>query len=250
MRYSRPRICLAAAFPLLVVLLCSCASVDARLTIAQSGSCSLKLHYAVSEMAMALDATSGGRALLPFPISRDSYESALADLSGARLAAYSSSETDRDYIVDAELSFPDIESLAHFVNSQGPERIAYSTDNSQRTLRVVLSSGADPAKPGAAGAAAAALPGTAGTAAAQTGTAASAPAAPTQTAANAIDPDLGRYIDAAFAPYTIAISVSLPSRAASARGAALSDNGREARYSSPVAPVARSIEPVYFELVW
>lgn len=217
---------------LLCIFLSSCADVDARLTLSASGVCSLRLHYAVSAMAIALDETSGGRALLPFPVSRSSYSTALQNVPGASLVSYKSSETNRDYIVDAELSFPSMEGLAEFVNSQGTERVQYSAETSGRTLRILLSPGAEPAR--AAGGMAA------------------AGAAPDPGAAQnaSVDPDLGRCIDAAFGPYTVSIVIDLPARARAVQGGRLSDDGREASCSSPAAALAKSAEPQYFELVW
>jgi hypothetical protein len=66
----------------------------------------------------------------------------------------------------------------------------------------------------------------------------------------AIDPDLSKLMDAAFQPYRVAITLKLPSPVSSPGIGKSSSGGLQVDYSSPVAALAKSREPVIWEVVW
>jgi hypothetical protein len=190
----------------------SCADIDARLTVASSGSCDLRLRYAVSKMVVSLDAVDSGRAILPFPVSRAAFDRAATDTGGTELLSYAQKETDRDLVVDAELRFASLASLSKFLSPQGA-RAAYAEAGGQRSFRVVLAEGRAPG-------------------------------------GSASDPDLVRFVDAAFAPYTVSIAVRLPSPVKSASAGKISRDGLEVDYTSPVSAIAKSETPLILDIGW
>jgi hypothetical protein len=203
---------LLSASLLAALVLSSCADIDARLSVASSGSCGLRLHYAVSKMVVSLDALDSGRDILPFPVSKAAFDRAVKDAGGTELLSYAQKETDRDLVVDAELKFASLSSLAKFL-SPGGERAAYAESGGQRSFRVVLAEGKAPG-------------------------------------GGSSDPDLARFIDAAFAPYSVSISVRLPSPLKSASAGKISRDSLELDYTSPVSAIAKSATPVILEIGW
>lgn len=163
-------------------------------------------------MVVSLDALDSGRAILPFPVSRAAFDRAVKDTGGTELLSYAQKETDRDLVVDAELRFASLSSLSKFLSPEGA-RAAYAEQGAQRSLRVVLGEGKGPG-------------------------------------GSAIDPDLARFIDAAFAPYSVSISVRLPSPVKSASKGKISRDGLEVDYASPVSAIAKSATPVILEIGW
>lgn len=197
---------------LAALLLSSCADVDAKLTVSSSGACSLKLHYAVSKMVVSLDAVNSGRAILPFPVSRESFDRAVKAAGGTELISYAQSETDRDLIVDAELKFSSLSSLSVFLSPQ-VERTTFTESGGQRNLRINLTAGKnDP------------------------------------TGSN--DTDLVRFVDAAFVPYNVSIAVRLSSPVKATSLGKISRDGLEVDYTSPVSAIAKSETPLILDIAW
>lgn len=216
------RLVLAAASLISLLALSSCANVDAQLSIAASGACSLKLRYAVSKMVVSLDAVSAGRAILPFPLSREAFDRTVRAAPGTELVSYSQAETDRDLVVAAELRFSNPSSLAAFLSS-AEQRASYAEAGGQRSFHLLIS-------PGKA-----------------------AQGATTQgggTGASGLDPDLGRLVDAAFAPYSVKIAVALPSPAKSVKGGTIGRGGLEVDYSNSVSEIAKNEGPTVLDFSW
>jgi hypothetical protein len=65
-----------------------------------------------------------------------------------------------------------------------------------------------------------------------------------------LDPEVAKLVDAAFAPYGIALTVSLPAPAISSGIGAASANGREISYASPAAALAKSKTRIEWDIVW
>jgi hypothetical protein len=197
---------------LAVLALSSCADIDARLTVTSTGSCGLKLHYAVSKMVVSLDAVDSGRTILPFPVSKAAFDRAAKAAGGTELLSYSQKETDRDLVVDAELRFASLSSLSRFLSPQA-ERAAYAEAGGQRSFRVVLAEGK-------------------------------------KAGGGSSDPDLLRFVDAAFAPYSVAIAIRLPLPVKSTNAGKISRDGLEVDYISPVAAIAKSETPLILDIAW
>jgi hypothetical protein len=211
MRGSHRR-ALSAGAVLAALLLGSCADIDAKLTVSGSGACDLKLHYAVSKMIVSLDAVNSGRAILPFPVSRESFDKAAKAAGGTELVSYAQSETDRDLIVDTELKFSSLSNLSAFLSPQ-TERATYAETVGKRDFRVILAAGKPPS-------------------------------------ASGNDPDLVRFVDAAFAPYNVSIAIRVPSPVKSTSAGTISRDGLEVDYASPVSTIAKSETPIILDIAW
>lgn len=65
-----------------------------------------------------------------------------------------------------------------------------------------------------------------------------------------LDPDVDKLVRAAFAPYSVSLTVKLPSAAKSAGIGKSARGGLDLSYSSPVVDLATSGSPVVWEISW
>lgn len=65
-----------------------------------------------------------------------------------------------------------------------------------------------------------------------------------------LDPDVEKLVDTAFAPYRIALTLKLPSPALSAGIGKASSGGVQLDYAAPVTALAKSRDPIVWEVTW
>lgn len=212
MRRSIPK----SSRPLLAALACllflsACVDVKADLAVDAAGSARLKLHYAVSKMALSLDALRAESPLLPFPLSRTAFDEAMAAIPGSSLLSWAQAETSDDLVTDAELAFPNLAALASFLDPSGT-KARYGESGGSKSLSLVL------------------WPGLQGSA--------------------VLDPDVAHLVNAAFAPYSVNLSVTLPKAPTQAGiGTAGPETGR-LRYTKALSELVAGGAPVVWEIRW
>jgi hypothetical protein len=97
---------------LCTALLCSCVSVESRLSIRNDGSGTLSLDYRIPRSLGDLGRTADKDAPVPLPVERTDFQRAIAGVPGVRLARYSRKADDQNVAIHAEISFARLEDLA------------------------------------------------------------------------------------------------------------------------------------------
>jgi hypothetical protein len=211
MRRSIPRISRLAAALAALLLCVSCVDLRADLQVAADGSARLKLRYAVSKIVVSLEALSAEEPLLPFPLTRQGFETSAAAAPGATLVSYSQVETRDDLVTEAELAFESMPSFVAFLDPTG-SRASYAEPGSAKTLSILIWPGS-PSKTG-------------------------------------LDADLVKFVDAAFAPYAVALTIGLPRKPVAAGIGRLGGDGASVQYGATMAELARSQGPVEWAIRW
>jgi hypothetical protein len=194
----------------LAALATSCLGIKADLSLAQDGSGTLVLNYRVSKMLSSLDSLGKEQEILPLPLSKAGFEAAAKAAPGIVLESFTGGETRDDVTVDARLSFSSLAALCTFVNGQG-ERMSFS--QAQEGKRLSISFGPRPPQ-------------------------------------KEIAPELAKLADAAFAPYSIAVTLRLPVPATSQNFGQASETGRRLDYEARVAELVKSPSPPVWDIRW
>ncbi len=217
MRRSIPRHTKPCARRLLFLLVASallsssCVEVKADLAVARDGSGKLKLRYAVSKMALSLDALLAENPFLPFPLTRKDWDAAASIAVGTRIDSWSQNEGRDDLITEADISFASMGALAAFIDPKGA-RASYGLSGSLNSLSFLL------------------WPGLSGK--------------------TSLDPDLSKVIKAAFSPYSIDLTIKLPRAAASAGIGSLGKETGTVQFARSLADLAASPLPLVWEIRW
>jgi hypothetical protein len=127
-----------AALCIAALLLSSCVAVDSKLSIKDDGSGTLTLSYRVSQLVVDLGDSSSDKSAVPLPLTRADFERSLEASKGkVRLAQFDRSETEKDIVIHAELSFESLEALGQ-VPAFHDEQITAVTAGSRHTLSQVI----------------------------------------------------------------------------------------------------------------
>jgi hypothetical protein len=128
---------------LCVSALCSCVSVESRLSIRNDGSGTLTLDYRIPRSAADLGRTPDKNAPVPLPVEKADFRRAIAGVSGVRLVRYSRRADDEDVTIHAELAFERLEDLAK-VPSLRDAGLSLTERGGVRTLTQVVAGAPEP----------------------------------------------------------------------------------------------------------
>lgn len=128
---------------LCVCALCSCVSVESRLSIRNDGSGTLTLDYRIPRSAADLGRTPDKNAPVPLPVEKADFRRAIAGVSGVRLARYSRRADDENVTIHAVLAFKRIEDLAK-VPSLRDAGLSLTEGGGVRTLTQVVAGAPGP----------------------------------------------------------------------------------------------------------
>jgi hypothetical protein len=131
---------LAAAACLACLLLASCVDAEATARIGPDGSGDLELSLLVSRMVAPIASLGTDRRLLPFPLSKEDFDRAVARDAGLGLASYSREDGDESISIKAKIAFANPTALASFLDPSG-KRALYSEEGGRRSLKLVLAEG-------------------------------------------------------------------------------------------------------------
>jgi hypothetical protein len=127
-----------AALCAAALLMVSCVGIDSRLSIHDNGSGTLALSYRVSQSVAQLGLSTAGKPIIPLPIARSDFERSLLPTNGkVRLTKFVRSENEKDIMINAELSFDSLESLAQ-VDAFRDADLKMKVDGRLNTLTQVI----------------------------------------------------------------------------------------------------------------
>jgi hypothetical protein len=118
----------------------SCVGLDASVSIAEDGSGSIEIQYAVPVLLAPLGSLDPNERIIPLPVSRESFDGAIRGAEGISILTYSRADGLDEVRVAVSLSFADIGALAACLDPGG-SRIRYSEAAGTRSLRILVSTG-------------------------------------------------------------------------------------------------------------
>ena len=123
----------AAAF-----LVSACIGIESTVTFDKSGSGVAKFEYRMSKMLT--EASEGGQAEVPLPVSEEAFELAVEGHSGLKIVGITSSETETDVLIGAEIAFDSIEAFTE-VEDFNDMPMSLEKDGGDFVFKQVISEG-------------------------------------------------------------------------------------------------------------
>ena len=123
----------------LLFLMSSCLGLSLNINLNNTGSGIIELEYRISKSLDSLGRLDGNERWLTIPVGIADFERTLARLPGLKLLSFSSSEDERDIIINARIEFETIQALLSFLDAGG-RRSSFSGDPDSGSLRLILSS--------------------------------------------------------------------------------------------------------------
>lgn len=137
--YHMSRVFLAC---LCVAALCSCVSVEGRLSIRNDGSGTLTLAYRIPRQVAEFGKAADAAAPVPLPVEKADFRRALDGADGVRLARYSRRTDDEAIHIRAVIAFRRLEDLAR-VPALRSAGLAFSENAGSRTVTEVVAGSPD-----------------------------------------------------------------------------------------------------------
>ena len=103
---------------LITFVLSSCLDIDARISVNDNGSGTIRMNYAVSAFAVNLGRIESEQKLLALPLQQQDFERAVQQIEGLALQSYEIKETEKATDISATLSFSNIEALSRLFSTQ------------------------------------------------------------------------------------------------------------------------------------
>ena len=206
------RLALALAAAALALLLSACADTRLEISFARDGSGRMKARYGVSSMMSALQGYEGAADIVSLPLDRASADARAQAAQGVTISSFASKQDGESLMVDLDLAFGSPASLLAFLDPQA-KRLHLTTGATGQSIRATLAPGQGQGQGG-------------------------------------LDPDLVSFIETAFPQAALSISVSFPAPVKVAGIATASADGRTLTYTSTLAALIESKEPVVWEFRW
>ena len=201
---------MALAFVALALLLSSCADTRIEISFARDGTGRMKAHYGVAAMMSALQGYEGSSDILSLPLDRTSADARAQAAQGITITSFASKQDSEAVTIDLDLGFSSPAALLAFLDPQA-KRLHLTTSATGQSIRATLAPG---------------------------------------QGQGGMDPDLVAFVEAAFPPATLSISISFPAPVKVAGIASPSPDGRILTYTSPLSALIESKEPVIWEFRW
>lgn len=103
---------------LILISLISCLSIETEITLNNNESGTASLVYSVSTLAADINNIDRSDNVLPFPITKEDFDSAAEINSGVQIQSYDLSDDGSRYYINSEISFESFESLSEFTGTQ------------------------------------------------------------------------------------------------------------------------------------
>ncbi|MDR2631724.1 MAG: hypothetical protein LBC60_12450 [Spirochaetaceae bacterium] len=219
---NRGRTCRFLGLGLLVFFFSSCIGIRTNITIRENGAGTLELEYRISRIADSLGKLDGNEGWLTLPVGRADFERTVSRIDGLRLASFSSAEDEKDRVVQVKVDFSNPEALSAFLDASG-QRSRLTREKEKYRLSLTLGGGGGALEQ---------------------------------------DPELLELTGEVFLGYALEFGLTLPRDAililADPTGKEINTppvgdllwNGRNIRFSAPMAALLRSKEPVFMEILW
>jgi hypothetical protein len=138
------RLALPAALSILAALsLCGCVDLKADVSLAANGSGRLSVDYRVDRAVVSLERSSVAANTLPLPLDKTTMDRRIQAVPGMVLSGWSREDLPDEVHISADFRFPDLASLAKFLDPSG-KRVVYRTVDRVRELKIVLTEGNPP----------------------------------------------------------------------------------------------------------
>ncbi|MDR1108202.1 MAG: hypothetical protein LBL19_04120 [Spirochaetaceae bacterium] len=214
------RIFFLSATGLILLLLSSCIGVTTKITIRNNGAGTLEAEYRISRAVDSLGKLDGNEGWPPLPVGRADFERTVSRVDGLRLTSFSSREDEKDRVIRVKMDFSHPEALAGFLDASG-QRARLSREGQNHRLSLTLGGGI-----------------------------------PHQA------PELLELAETAFEGYTMELDLTLPRdmqvtvtdgngrEIGQPPAGTLRETPRNLRFSSSMAALLSSNEPVCMEILW
>ncbi len=111
-------------------LFSSCIGIEQVVTINPDNSGNVAFTYTIAKEFSDFGSYGGVKKQMPLPVHKADFERIVKSTKGLTLKAYSSSETEKNIVIRAELSFASVTDLAAFAVSDEPEIVAAANGES------------------------------------------------------------------------------------------------------------------------
>jgi len=195
----------------IVIVFSSCIGLYSTVSIRQNGSGTIQLEYRLSRMFEALGKLDGNEKQLPLPVSRTDFERTINRVPGLSLTSYTLNQDQKDVIVKAELAFTNIEALIGFLDASG-QSVKLTSGGGNKTMSLMLVRGI-----------------------------------------KNVDKDLEALVRTVFTGYSVDIRFTYPTTPTVSTTGNIGQatvTGTTARYTSSVADLVLSPEPIDLRLSW
>ncbi|MDR2069286.1 MAG: hypothetical protein LBP71_05400 [Spirochaetaceae bacterium] len=208
------------AMSLIMIFFSSCIGISTNITIRQNGTGTLDLEYRISRIAESLGKLDGNERWLTLPAGKADFERTISRIDGLKLASFSSQEDEKDRVVKVKVDFSNPDALIGFLDAAG-QRARLTREEKKYRLSLTLGGGI-----------------------------------------RNQNPELLELTEAVFLGYTLDLGITFPREAVltlADEGGGEVDappvgsirwNGRNIRFSSPMAALLTSKEPVLMEILW
>jgi hypothetical protein len=216
----RPQRFFLGAVSLIALFLSSCIGVRANITIRNNGTGTIDLEYRISRIAESLGKLDGNEGWPPLPVGRADFERTITRIDGLRLSSFSSRDDEKDRVVKVTVDFSNLEALIGFLDAPG-QRARLTREGQKYRISLALGGGAQ-----------------------------------------SQDPDLLELMETAFEGYDMELGFSLPrdptltltdgtgQKIDTLPAGNVRASGRSVRFSSPMAALLLTKEPVLMEILW
>lgn len=129
---------------LLCLGLASCIDIDTRIRFQGDGSGTLALHYRVSHLIVDLGKGGDATRSVPLPIEKEDFDRSLEGVAGVRMTRWDRSEDELDIIIQAEISFDRVESLAQIESFRSSQPTLSVSGTGSTYSQIVLQAEKEP----------------------------------------------------------------------------------------------------------
>ncbi|MDR2760088.1 MAG: hypothetical protein LBB78_12000 [Spirochaetaceae bacterium] len=198
----------------------SCIGVSTNITIRQNGAGTLDLEYRISRAAESLGKLDGNEGWLTLPVGREDFERTVSRIDGLKLTSFSVREDEKDRVVKVKVDFSNPDALIGFLDAAG-QRARLTREEKRYRLSLTLGGGIQNQ-----------------------------------------NPELLKLTGAVFQGYTLELGITFPRDAVltlvDGAGGKIDAppvgdilwSGRTIRFSSPMAALLTSKEPVLMDILW
>jgi hypothetical protein len=203
-----------------MIFFSSCIGVTTNITIREGGSGTLDLEYRISRTMDSLGKLDGNERWLTLPVGKADFERTISRIDGLKLTSFSVREDEKDRVVKVKVAFSTPDALAGFLDASG-QRARLTREAEKYRLALTMGGGAPDQKP-----------------------------------------ELLEFTETVFQGYTMELGIAFPREAVltltdgggtridTPPGGNIQWNGRNLRFSSPMAALVTAKEPVLMEIRW
>jgi hypothetical protein len=203
---------------LITLFFSSCIGIKTNITIRNNGTGTIDLEYRISRIAESLGKLDGNEGWPVLPVGKADFERTISRIDGLRLTSFSVRDDEKDRVIRAKMDFSRPEALIDFLDAPG-QRAHLIREEKKHRLSLTLGGG-------------------------------------TQNQ----DPELMELVETVFRGYAIELGITFPRDITLTDGSGrkidalpvgnVRETERNIRFSSPMADLLLTKEPVLMEVLW